>query len=103
MVGVRKAADDQRKYPFEVLRQYLITYFDGICQMPGRYADGSPVAGHNEWGFSERQALMVLGITERQWRKFSTRGWLTESEADSAAVALGLVPSLLWPSEYAAA
>ncbi len=38
----------------------------------------------------------TLGMGHQHWKRIVARGWLTTLEADHVAVALGLLPMLLW-------
>jgi hypothetical protein len=91
--------EHEPKYSFTTLKSYMIMTKGGMKDFQGYYPDGSPVTGHNMWGFTDEEALLMLGIKKRLWRKWRERGFLTEKEADDVAVKLGIVPRLLWREE----
>lgn len=49
---------------------------------------------------TQRGFIDLWCLTEREARTIYQRGWLTEAEADSLAVALGFHPGCVWPCEW---
>jgi hypothetical protein len=93
----RARGKDPRRFPFAPLDALFLERLGPPVQIGNPEGRGA----HHSEGATDKAIGAALGIRDYQVRTLRRRGWLTSTQADHAAVALGLHPALVWDGWYA--